>query len=932
MCNIELHSAMKLKNNPITILVLLLSTVVIFSSASYAFAAAGTTGDATLQGCLNDIDGSCDTLAEWKSQNISIDALFFEEQSIPMRFDVTNLDAADYHTIVFEYDTAITSGGTTKHPFDFITSYNFTDSPNVCVGPDFVGGCVGSSFSIPDPTENTTYQTLNGFSQPETAISSLTSDQKQFWMFAPTGETVNVTNVEYVSEGLPGNNGGQTETTSVKVTFETSSSHVVGAFGAHLGSPNVWLHGAGEITGKNFIINCVSVNGNKCTDHVNFDAGIIVPIPDISISDVTKSEGNSGTTDFTFTLTRSGDLSLPSYVDYFTSDGTATTSDSDYNYINGTATFNVDSDTTTVTVTVNGDVVTENDETFFVYLTNPVHGTLVDEQGQGTITNDDFASLSINDVTQSEGNSGTTDFTFTVTLSAASALPVSVDFATADGTATTADSDYVANSGTLNFTGTAGETQMIIVKVNGDTILENHDIFYVNLSNPVNIDISKSQGIGTILDDDGAVSIDDVSNREGNFGTTEFVFTLTRNGDISEEASVDFATADGTATIADNDYITNSGTATFAANSNTTTITVIVIGDTNREDHETFTVNLSNPINTTISDNQGLGTIEDDEKNGDNQWDTRPTFGVSHEERSTQVVDNGFAFNGQSFSITDNHHTPFAQQSIEIGALNSFNAKVYASKGLKVQEFLFGVPQTGLGHLAEMRVEVWYDLSGNIDEIKVLQDTEVIDRSSLSVTHHKEKCQEQDDEDKCDVTSMSAVFLEPLKDKVMAIKAIDFKHRDQTTYLNEGFDISGDSLNPMATEMIPSPVKGEGLIKVTQNEKYSDYWTTEDGRIFEKNSFGSFKQINYQFKRFQDSGEANTRLHSGFEGKIQSEAQRAVTIFDASTLKSDLPESFSYDISIGDRITDEVIQEMIIQEHIAQKKMQELYEQQTRWN
>ena len=55
--------------------------------------------------------------------------------------------------------------------------------------------------------------------------------------------------------------------------------------------------------------------------------------------------------------------------------------------------------------------------------------------------------------------------------------------------------------------------------------------------------------------------------------------------------------------------------------------------------------------------------------NGDNQWDSRPTFGVSHEERSTQIVDNGFAFNGQSFMITENHHTPFAQQSIEIGAL-----------------------------------------------------------------------------------------------------------------------------------------------------------------------------------------------------------------------------------------------------------------------
>jgi len=136
----------------------------------------------------------------------------------------------------------------------------------------------------------------------------------------------------------------------------------------------------------------------------------------------------------------------------------------------------------------------------------------------------------------------------------------------------------------------------------------------------------------------------------------------------------------------------------------------------------------------------------------------------------------------------------------------------------------------------------------------------------------------------------------------------------------------------MATEMIPSPVKGEGLIKVTQNEKYSDYWTTDDGRIFEKNSFGSFKQINFEFKRFQDSGEAKTRLHSGFAGLVQSEAQRATNIFDAESLTSELPASFSYDVSTSERITDKVIQEMIIQEHIAQKKIQELYEKQTRWN
>jgi hypothetical protein len=134
---------------------------------------------------------------------------------------------------------------------------------------------------------------------------------------------------------------------------------------------------------------------------------------------------------------------------------------------------------------------------------------------------------------------------------------------------------------------------------------------------------------------------------------------------------------------------------------------------------------------------------------------------------------------------------------------------------------------------------------------------------------------------------MSAVFLEPLQDKVMAIKAMDFKLRDQTTYLNEGFDVSGDSLNPLETKMIPSPLKGEGLIEVTQNGKYSDYWTSSDGRVFEMNSFGSFKQINYEFERFQDTGDPKSRLHSAFKSLIELEAEKAKAIFDSSELSRD---------------------------------------------
>jgi hypothetical protein len=493
--------------------------------------------------------------------------------------------------------------------------------------------------------------------------------------------------------------------------------------------------------------------------------------PFLTIDDVILSEGNSpGTTNFDFTVTLNIVSTLGVSVDYETEDNTATIANDDYEHKSGTVTFDGNAgETQTITIVVNRDDIVEDTETFFVNLSNCVNCSTSD-QGVGTIKDDDGA-VSIYDVSQFEGNSGTTDFVFTLTRNGDISEEASVDFATVDGTATTADNDYVANFGTATFD-TSSATTSVTVVVNGDETPEIAETFTVNLDNPVNITISDGQGLGTIQDDDGSLYIDDVSLDEGNSGTTDFVFTLTRNGDISEEASVDFATVDGTAT-ADNDYVANSGTATIPAGSTTTTITVVVNGDQIKEDDETFTVNLSNPINTMISDNQGLGTIENDDKSGgDNQWDTRPTFGVSHETRNTMMVDNGFRFNDNSFALTDNHHTPFDQQSIELGAMNSFAATVWADKGLKVQEFLFGVPEIGMGHLAEMRVEVWFDYTGEIEEVKVLQDSEVIDRTSLSITHQKSKCQEKDVEAKCDTTFMSAIFLEPLKDNVMAIKAM----------------------------------------------------------------------------------------------------------------------------------------------------------------
>jgi parallel beta-helix repeat protein len=316
---------------------------------------------------------------------------------------------------------------------------------------------------------------------------------------------------------------------------------------------------------------------------------------------------------------------------------------------------------------------------------------------------------------------------------------------------------------------------------------------------------------------------------------------------------------------------------------------------------------------------------------GSNQWDTRPTFGVSHETRQGLIVENGFSFNGDYFTVTDNHHTDFAEQSVEIGTMNSFTATVYADKSLKVQEFLFGIPNVGESHLAELGIEVWYDRDGAIEDIVVDQDTAVIDEGTISVSHEKTKCLSTDSEPLCDTTTVSMTFLEPLADKVMAVKAIDYALRDQRTYLNDGFDISGDSLNPMLTQMIPSNVKNQGLLEVTQLVKYSPYWQSADGRMFEMNSFGSFKEINQSFERFQDTGNAFTRLHSGFGGILDYEQNRATQVFDSSKLISDLPDSFGYHFEMTERLNDQLLNEMLEQQEIAKKILEEM-DKQTRHN
>ncbi|WP_187602861.1 Calx-beta domain-containing protein, partial [Microcystis aeruginosa] len=239
-------------------------------------------------------------------------------------------------------------------------------------------------------------------------------------------------------------------------------------------------------------------------------------------------------------------------------------------------------------------------------------------------------SLSINDVTVTEGNSGTTNAVFTVSLSSAASTVVSVDYATANGTAT-AGTDYTAIPPTT-LTFNPGETsKTITVPVNGDNQVELNETFFLNLSNlqanGSNVTLADNQGQGTINNDDSAsIAITDVTITEGNSGTTNAVFTVTLSNAVDTAVTVNYATADGTATTTDNDYTAIAATPLiFNAGETSKTITVAVNGDTKVESNETFFVNLSNlqtnGRNVTLADNQGQGTILND--------DTSVTLAVS---------------------------------------------------------------------------------------------------------------------------------------------------------------------------------------------------------------------------------------------------------------------------------------------------------------
>jgi subtilisin family serine protease/subtilisin-like proprotein convertase family protein len=336
---------------------------------------------------------------------------------------------------------------------------------------------------------------------------------------------------------------------------------------------------------------------------------IVANPPRLSIGDVALAEGNSGTTQATFTVRLSNAIDRPVTVHYATADGTATAGN-DYDAPSGTVTFNPGDVSKTVSVAVRGDTVDEPDETFFVNLSDADNATIADGQGVGTILNDEL-SVAIGDASVIEGNSGNVNATFAVSLSGPANHNVAVQYVTAAGTAT-AGTDYVTTSGTLTFA--PGETaKNVVVSVRGDTRYERGETFFVNLT-AGGAFVGDGQGLGTIQNDDPVpvMTVNDVSLTEGDAGTKNLTFTIALANGSDDTITVNYATADGTAS-AGSDYAAIIGTLTFTPGQTSRTVAVVINGDTTAEPSETFFLNLSNPVNARLMDGQGVGMILTDD-------------------------------------------------------------------------------------------------------------------------------------------------------------------------------------------------------------------------------------------------------------------------------------------------------------------------------
>ena len=515
--------------------------------------------------------------------------------------DVTATAPSDYiaqsGTLTFapnattQFITVLVNGDTTVEPdevFDVVLS---SPSANAALGTSTGIGTIVNDDFMPSITvgDVTKQNVATGTTTAVFTVSlSVAASSPVTVQFATADDTA-LAGTDYVAQSgtLTFNPGVLTQTVTVTI----------------IGNPN-------NAPTKDFFLNLTNPTNSTIGD--NQAIGTILPavvLPTLSINNVALPEGNSGLTDFVFTASLSNPANQTVLVGYTTADGTATVADNDYQAQSGTLTFAPGVTSQTITIEVVGDTKVEPTETFSVNLTAGSGVANPSLTATGTIINDDgIAVVDINSVSIIASPTDTVNAVFTVTLSTAVTQQVTVGYATADNTALSSNGDYIPQSGNLTFVPGGPVSQTITVPVGPHPVPIDDTSFFVNLSSLTgNATIGASRGVGTIIAQ--GVSITSPTVVQPSSGTTNAVFTVSLSKPQTHVVTVQFNTADGTATVADNDYQPQSGTLTFSPGVTSQTITVAVNGDPTVEANETFFVNLSNAVGTVLFQSQGTCTI-----------------------------------------------------------------------------------------------------------------------------------------------------------------------------------------------------------------------------------------------------------------------------------------------------------------------------------
>ena len=328
-------------------------------------------------------------------------------------------------------------------------------------------------------------------------------------------------------------------------------------------------------------------------------------LPTVSVSDASAAEGDA----VAFAVSLSSASSQQATVEYATSDGTAT-SGTDFTTESGTLTFAANETTKTVSVATTDDSVDENDETFTLTLSNPANATLGDATATGTINDNDVSTTpltaSFSDMPASHAGE---EFTFGLAFSE----NVELSYATLRDTALvvtggevkTAQRQQQGSNQAWNVTVEPDGQGAVAITLPETTDCDASGAICTHDERPLSHSLSATVAGPVIIP---AVSVSDASAAEGD----AVAFAVSLSAASSQQATVEYATSDGTATSG-TDYTAESGTLTFAANETTKTVSVATTDDSVDEDNETFTLTLSSPANATLGDATATGTIDDND-------------------------------------------------------------------------------------------------------------------------------------------------------------------------------------------------------------------------------------------------------------------------------------------------------------------------------